>query len=100
MPGITRKSVIALAKEKGYKVEERPVSVKEVQKKAVECFVTGTAAGISPMSSITDLNGKKTVFGEGFGPVAKELQHELKGRQYGSLEDPNHWNTVVIPGNK
>ena len=100
LPGITRKSVIAIAKEKGYKVEERPVSVKEVQKKAVECFVTGTAAGISPMSSITDLKGKKTVFGEGFGPVAKELQHELKGRQYGLIADPNNWNTVVVPDNK
>ncbi|MGI5058349.1 aminotransferase class IV [Treponema pectinovorum] len=99
LPGITRKSVIVLAKEKGYKVEERQISVKEVQKKAIECFVTGTAAGISPMSSITDLKGKKTDFGSGFGPVAKELQHELKGRQYGAIADPNNWNTVVIKGN-
>lgn len=101
LPGITRKSVIALAKECGIKVEERKVSVKEVQKKAVECFVTGTAAGISPMSSLTDLNGKKVVFGDGTeGPIAKKLQHLLKGRQYGLLEDPNKWDTVVVPGNK
>ena len=100
LPGITRKSIIALAREQGMKVEERKISVKEVQKKAVECFVTGTAAGISPMTSITDLKGKKTVFTDGFGPVAKKLQHLLKGRQYGSIEDPNNWNTVVIPGNK
>ncbi len=102
LPGITRKSVIALAKESGIKVEERKISVKEVQKKAVEFFVTGTAAGISPMSSLTDLKGKKTVFKDGTkeGTVAYKLQRLLKGRQYGLLEDPNNWNTVVIPGNK
>ncbi len=99
LPGITRKSVIQLAKEEGLKVEERKVSVQEVQENAVECFVTGTAAGISPMSSLTDLNGKKVTFGDGSeGPIAHKLQHILKGRQYGLLEDPNHWNTVVIAG--
>ena len=53
------------------------------------------------MSSLTDLNGKKVVFGDGTeGPIAKKLQHLLKGRQYGLLEDPNKWDTVVVPGNK
>ena len=99
LPGITRKSVIALAKEAGMKVEERPVSVDEVFANAAEFFVTGTAAGISPMSSLTDLNGRKVVFGDGKeGPVAHKLQHLLKGRQYGLLSDPNNWNTVVIEG--
>ena len=102
LPGITRKSVIALAKEQGIKVEERKISVSEVQKKAVEFFVTGTAAGISPMTSLTDLEGNKTEFRDGTkeGTVAYQLQHLLKGRQYGLLEDPNNWNTVVIPGKK
>ena len=99
LPGITRKSVIALAKEAGMKVEERAVSVDEVFENAAEFFVTGTAAGISPMSSLTDLNGRKVVFGDGKeGPVAHKLQHLLKGRQYGLLDDPNNWNTVVIAG--
>lgn len=98
LPGITRKSVIALAREVGITVEERKISVEEVQQEAVECFVTGTAAGISPMSSLTDLEGKKVVFGDGSeGETARKLQHMLKGRQYGLLEDPNHWNTFVIP---
>lgn len=102
LPGITRKSVIALAKESGIKVEERKISVEEVEQNGVEFFVTGTAAGISPISSLTDLNGKKTVFKDGTkeGTVAFKLQRLLKGRQYGLLEDPNHWNKVVIPGNK
>ncbi len=101
LPGITRKSIIALAREQGMKVEERPVSVKEVQKNAVEFFVTGTAAGISPMSSLTDLEGNKTTFKDGTqeGTVAYKLQRLLKGRQYGLIEDPNNWNTVVIDGN-
>ena len=100
LPGITRKSVIALAKECGMNVEERKVSLAEVQKNAVEFFVTGTAAGISPRTSLTDLDGKKVDFKDGTqeGTVAYKLQRLLKGRQYGLLEDPNNWNTVVIPG--
>ena len=102
LPGITRKSVIALAKECGIAVEERKVSLAEVQRDAVEFFVTGTAAGISPMTSLTDLSGKKVDFRDGAreGTVAHKLQRLLKGRQYGLLDDPNHWNTVVIPGKK
>ncbi|MCH5290654.1 MAG: aminotransferase class IV [Treponema sp.] len=100
LPGITRKSVLALAQEAGYRTQERKISVMEVQESALECFVTGTAAGISTMSSLTDLSGKKVMFLGSEGPVAKNLQHILKGRQYGLLEDPNKWNTVVIPGTR
>jgi len=97
LPGITRKSVIALAQECGIRVEERKVSLKEVQKEAVECFVTGTAAGITPMTSLTDLDGKKTDFKDGNqeDSIALKLQKILKGRQYGLLEDPNSWNVFI-----
>lgn len=96
LPGITRASVLELAKQQGIKTAERKISINEVMKKAVECFVTGTAAGITPIESITH-NGKEAVFNNRQpGEVGKKLQHLLKGGQYGSEEDVNHWNYKVL----
>jgi branched-chain amino acid aminotransferase len=53
LPGITRLSVIQLAREEGVSVEERPITIDEVMSNAAVCFVTGTAAGITPIESIT-----------------------------------------------
>jgi len=91
LPGITRDSVITLAKDLGIKVEERKLEIKEVLAKGAECFVTGTAAGISYLESVTH-QGKKAVFNGGkMGEVSKELQRNLKGIQYGVLPDSHHW---------
>lgn len=95
LPGITRRSVIQLAKDQGYKVEERNVDIKEVMSKAVECFVTGTAAGITPIESVTH-NGKENVFNDRKpGPVGSKIQQILKGGQYGSVADSHNWNKKV-----
>lgn len=51
--GITRQTVIQLAKDKGYKVIERTIMPEEV-KDADECFVTGTAAEVTPLGKIDD----------------------------------------------
>jgi branched-chain amino acid aminotransferase len=91
LPGITRKSVLVLAKEKGLRTEERRVSVKEVFSKATECFVAGTAAGITPLESLTH-EGKEAVFsGRAVGDVTKDLLKTLKGIQYGALPDTHGW---------
>ncbi len=91
LPGITRKSVLVLAAEKGLKTEERRVSVKEVFSNARECFVAGTAAGISYIESITH-EGKEVVFaGRAMGEVTRSLLQELKGIQYGARPDTHGW---------
>jgi branched-chain amino acid aminotransferase len=91
LPGITRKSVIVLARERGIVVEERRVSVSEVFSNAKECFVSGTAAGITPMESITH-EGKEAVFSSrAVGEVTKVLLHTLKGIQYGAAPDKHGW---------
>jgi branched-chain amino acid aminotransferase len=91
LPGITRKSVLQLAREKGLKAEERPVSVKEAFSRAKECFVSGTAAGISPIESITH-EGKEVVFAHReMGEVTRSLLAALKGIQYGALPDTHGW---------
>ncbi|MCQ2595711.1 MAG: aminotransferase class IV [Treponemataceae bacterium] len=95
LPGITRRSVIQLAKENGYKVEERKIDIAEVMSSAIECFVTGTAAGITPIESVTH-EGKERVFNDRKpGPVGAKLQQILKGGQYGSIADSHNWNKKV-----
>jgi len=91
LPGINRKSIIILAREKGMKAEERRVSVKEVFSKARECFVAGTAAGITPIESITH-EGKEAVFcNRAIGETTRALLKTLKGIQYGALPDTHGW---------
>ena len=95
LPGITRNSTITLANQLGIKVEERLVTIDEVMKNAVECFVTGTAAGLTPIESITH-EGREAVFNNREpGEVATQIQKILKGGQYGSVEDTNNWNYYV-----
>lgn len=95
LPGITRASVIELARQNGVTVQERPVSIDEVMSGAKECFVTGTAAGITPIESLTH-NGKEAVFnGRKPGELGEKLQGILKGTQYGAVEDVNGWNVIV-----
>lgn len=94
LPGITRKSVIELAKDLGLKVSERKVAIDEVISEAKECFFTGTAAGVSFVESVTH-KGKTAKFGTKPGELTTKLQHELKGLQYGVIEDKRGWMAQV-----
>ena len=95
LPGITRRSAIKIAKELGYTVEERNVDIEEVMTSGIECFVTGTAAGVTPIESVTH-NGKERVFNNReVGPVGAKIQELLKGGQSGSVEDTHNWNKKV-----
>jgi len=93
LPGITRKSILQLAADEGIPTEERKISVEEVFSEAKEVFVTGTAAGISYIESIT--NGDQTVVFSGgeMGEVTRSLLKTLKGIQYGAMEDRFGWMT-------
>jgi branched-chain amino acid aminotransferase len=89
--------VIDLAHDLGVKVEERPISISEAMGDGAECFVTGTAAGVTPIESITH-GGKEGVYNDRKpGELSVRLQESLKGLQYGAREDPKGWNTPV-PG--
>jgi branched-chain amino acid aminotransferase len=96
LPGITRASVIELARDKKVKVTERKVSIDEVIDQGRECFLTGTAAGATPMPTLT-YQGKKTVFNNGkVGELTAEIRDTLKGIQYGTLPDTKGWLTPVL----
>jgi branched-chain amino acid aminotransferase len=94
LPGITRKSVVQLAKEMGVKVSERRIAIDEVLAEAKECFFTGTAAGCSFVEAVSH-KGKTAKFGDKPGELTQKLQRELKGIQYGVVADKRGWMTAV-----
>ncbi|PRW58452.1 branched-chain amino acid aminotransferase [Chlorella sorokiniana] len=91
LPGVTRRSIIELARSRGYTVEEEPVSVTEAME-ADEIFTTGTAVVVSPVGSLT-YEGKRRQFGEPGqpSPVALELYDQLTGLQQERYPDPFGW---------
>ena len=91
LPGITRASIIELARDQKVKVSERKISIEEAMAETRECFVTGTAAGATPLDSIT-YKGKKKVFNKGkVGELTASLRDTLKGIQYGLIPDTKGW---------
>ena len=96
LPGITRASIIELARDRKVKVSERKVAIEEALTETRECFVSGTAAGATPIESLTYKN-KKTVFNKGkVGEFTATIRDTLKGIQYGILPDTKGWLTRVI----
>jgi len=95
LPGITRLSVLQIAKDYGLKTEERRISVQEVFSDAVEFFASGTAAGVTYFESLAH-NGKEVVFADGkIGEFSAHALKTLKGIQYGLIEDKYGWMVAV-----
>jgi branched-chain amino acid aminotransferase len=96
LPGITRASIIELARDRGIRVGERKIAIEEAMSEAKECFVSGTAAGATPITSLT-WQGKKAVFNDGkAGELSAWIRDTLKGIQYGKLPDTKGWLVKVI----
>ncbi|MDR2542848.1 MAG: branched-chain-amino-acid transaminase [Treponema sp.] len=96
LPGITRESIIELARDKGVNVSERQISIDEALEEAKECFVTGTAAGATPLTSLTYL-GRKVEFNDGkVGEFTSDIRDTIKGIQYGKLPDTKGWLVQVL----
>jgi branched-chain amino acid aminotransferase len=90
LPGITRHSVITLARELGYAVTQRPIP-RESLYIADEVFFTGSAAEVTPIASIDHIpvgDGKR-------GPMTEALQSAYFGITYGREEDRFGWLTYV-----
>ncbi|MDR3061126.1 MAG: branched-chain amino acid aminotransferase [Dysgonamonadaceae bacterium] len=97
LPSITNKSLIVLAEELGMKVERRQVPVEELAT-FEEAGACGTAAVISPVQRIDDLDENKSyVFSKDgqAGPVSIRLYNKLRAIQYGDEPDKYGWITVV-----
>jgi branched-chain amino acid aminotransferase len=94
--GITRDSVIRLARTWGLRAKEKSVSIDEVFAAAEsgrlkEAFGTGTAAVISPVGQIT-YKAKDYVIADGnMGDLSRRLYDEIVAIQYGERPDPYGW---------
>ena len=97
LPSLTNKSLIQLAEDMGMKVERRPVPVEELAT-FEEAGACGTAAVISPILRIDDLDAEKTYqfCKDGTpGPISKKLYDKLRAIQYGDEPDVHGWVTIV-----
>jgi len=90
LPGITRASIIAIARHRGYEVIEEGVSA-EFAMSADEAFCCGTAAVISPIGSITHGEKEKIYQNRAVGTVTRELYDTLIGIHTEVKEDTFGW---------
>ncbi|KAG1654142.1 hypothetical protein FOA52_012188 [Chlamydomonas sp. UWO 241] len=94
LPGVTRRSIIELARIRGYTVEETPVSVHEAME-ADELFTTGTAVVVCSVGSLTYKGTRKAYTEPGSpGPVALEMYTALTNIQTEKEPDVAGW---IVP---
>lgn len=103
LPGVTRDSLITLAKEFGYPVEERRISTEEWESAAdsgelTEVFACGTAAVITPVGVVKHTGGEFTIADGKAGELTMRLRAELTGIQEGTRPDPHGWITMLTSG--
>ncbi|RYZ37529.1 MAG: branched-chain amino acid aminotransferase [Sphingobacteriales bacterium] len=99
LDGVTRDSLLTLAREAGMKVEERPVSYHEITKalidgRKLEAFGAGTAAVVAPIASIT-VDGQTYDCYIGKDALMYQLQQSLLDLRKGTRPDPNNWNYIL-----
>jgi branched-chain amino acid aminotransferase len=101
LPGITRDSIIALAKDSGVRVREEGYTIDQWRADAAsgklkEAFACGTAAVISPIGKVCSASGDFHISGGVAGPVAMGLRKKLVDIQYGRASDPHEWVRKVM----
>jgi branched-chain amino acid aminotransferase len=95
LEGITLESILELAKDRGYTVEQRPVTIDEwrdgvASGDIVEAFACGTAAVVTPIGELKSADGTITM-PDVADSVALSLRQELTDIQYGRGEDRHGW---------
>ena len=101
LPGVTRLSLLELARDLGYKVEERRISTDEWKEAAksgamTEAFACGTAAVVTPVGTVKDESGEFQVNGGQTGPVTMRLREQLTGIQNGRVADKHGWLYTLV----
>lgn len=100
LEGITRESIMQLAGDLGYKVEERPISIDDwrdgvTSGEITEVFACGTAAVITPLGRLV-WDGGELSMGTETGPVASEIRRALLDVQYGRADDTYGWMHRIV----
>lgn len=105
LPGITRDTVLTLAREKGLAVEERRLAIDEVVAaieagRCTEAFGCGTAAVITAIGSFR-IDDREYTLPKAPGPVAENMFQTITDIQWGRAPDPHEWmHTVPTRGGR
>jgi branched-chain amino acid aminotransferase len=101
LPGITRESLLLLARDLGYDAVERRVSIQEWESSVadgtlLEAFACGTAAVITPIGAVKSNIGTWVINDNQMGPVTATLRRALLDIQYGRAPDRYEWMHRVM----
>jgi branched-chain amino acid aminotransferase len=96
LPGITRDSLLTLARDTGLNVREAPYAIEDWRADAqsgrlTETFACGTAAVVTPVGHVTAPDYDFAVGSGGPGQVTQKLRQQLTDIQRGSAPDPHGW---------
>src|SRR6202158_2793376 len=96
LPGITRDSLLTLARDLGYEAEEGKISTEEwrtgcADGSLTEVFACGTAAVITPVGAVKSARGAWTVSDGKPGEISMRLRQSLVDIQRGAAPDTHHW---------
>ncbi|GAA1813329.1 branched-chain amino acid aminotransferase [Planosporangium flavigriseum] len=101
LPGITRDSIITLAREQGREVREEPYSFDQWRTDAAsgrlrEAFACGTAAVLTPVGAVRSSSGEFVIGDGGIGQVTTQLREALINIQRGRAADTRGWVRRVL----
>ena len=99
LDGVTRNSLLAIAREKGINIEERQISYRELIRafengERVEAFGAGTAAVVAPIEIIAIGHKEYKCYIEP-DAIMFQLQKELFNIRKGLIPDVHNWNTII-----
>ncbi len=100
LPGITRDSLLTLAREEGLTVREERYSLDQWRADAasgqlIEAFACGTAAVVTPVGKVADRGGEFTIGSGGPGQLTGKLKARLTAIQRGEAPDSHGWVCVL-----
>ena len=102
LPGVTRDSLLSVAKDLGYSSEEGRISTDDWREgnasgELTEVFACGTAAVITPVGSVKSADHSWTVGDGEPGEVTMRLRHALLDVQTGRTPDVHGWLRTLVP---
>jgi len=101
--GITRDSLLTLARDEGMKVREEPYAIEQWEAdarsgKLTEAFACGTAAVVAPIGRVRGKGFDFSIGGQSVGPATQRLRERMVSIQRGTAPDPYGWvERIEVP---